>query len=104
LGPPYYPVSLGLGLQHGYPILYDQCTLTSEYTPYMLFFWRSECYLTQDDIVNFHLFACIFHDDFVFNSWLVFHLCGGGERERERKRERERESHFLYPFFSLNAI
>jgi hypothetical protein len=30
-------------------------------------------YLTQDDIHEFHTFACKIHDTLVFNSWIVFH-------------------------------
>lgn len=30
-------------------------------------------YLTQDDILNFHLFACKIQDVFVFHSWIVFY-------------------------------
>ena len=43
-------------------------------------------YLTQDDILKFHPFACKIHDVLVFNSWIVFHCVD--------------VPHFLYPFFS----
>ena len=38
-------------------------------------------FLTQDDILKFHPFACKIHYVFVFNSWIVFH-------------------NFLFPLFS----
>ena len=43
-------------------------------------------YLTQDDIFQFHQFACKFCDVIVLNSWVIFHCIY--------------ERHFLYPFFS----
>ena len=45
-------------------------------------------YLTQDDILKFHLFACKIHDVFVFNSWVV--LCWVDV------------PHFLYPYSNLS--
>ena len=43
-------------------------------------------YLTQDEILTFHSFACEIHDVCVFKSLIVFHYVD--------------VSHFLYPFFS----
>jgi hypothetical protein len=43
-------------------------------------------YLTQDDILRHHLVACKIKNDFVFNSWLVFHCAD--------------VPHILYPFFN----
>jgi hypothetical protein len=43
-------------------------------------------YLTQDDILQFHPFACKSQDVLVLNSWVVLHCVN--------------ELHFLYPFFS----
>jgi hypothetical protein len=42
-------------------------------------------YLTQDDLFQFHPFACIFHDVIVLNSWA--------------KLPGVAVQHFLYPLF-----
>jgi hypothetical protein len=68
---------------HGYPVFYGElCTckwIHSMYVPLIL------GYLTQDDILNIHLFACKINALFVFNAKIIFHY--------------ENIPHFFYQFF-----
>ena len=43
-------------------------------------------YLTQNDILKFHSFACKFDDVIVFNSWIILYSVN---------------VYFLYPFYSV---
>ena len=61
-------------------------------------------YLTQDDILKFHLFAIKIHGVFVFDSWIVFHCVDCGPWRRLKTPQEDQQSQLTWTLGALRDL